>query len=83
MLKRYSEQMADYGDVVTPPARTRAAKRDWDSIPAKDQKLLTAEYFDTKSWQKLKDTPATRDRNARHGYDIVIRLRKAYALTAR
>jgi hypothetical protein len=51
------------------PNRSARSRRDWDSIPASERKILTDTYFRPGAVQRLADTPATRARMAKAWWD--------------
>jgi hypothetical protein len=75
MRAQFSDMISNYesGRQSKPgsPSVTHAgrSKRDWNSVPASERKLLTDQYFRPGAAQRLPDTPASRARMAKAWWD--------------
>jgi hypothetical protein len=69
----FSRMIAEYerkpGKTSSSPSPNRSGKRDWNSIPASERKILTDTYFRPGAAQRLADTPSTRARMAKAWWD--------------
>jgi hypothetical protein len=74
MRERFGDMISEYehGKPGKPGSRVDRAgrsKRDWNSIPASERKLLTDQYVKTRSNARLPDTPKTYERMAKSWWD--------------